>query len=47
MTTEAFMTDAAIGRFYTEAAIGDVLIESIRSRPKRVIDLGSGGGSLG
>jgi type I restriction enzyme M protein len=46
MTTEASMTDAAIGRFYTKAAIGDVLIESIRSRPKRVIDLGSGGGSL-
>jgi type I restriction enzyme M protein len=46
MTTEASMTDAAIGRFYTKAAIGDVLVESIRSRPKRVIDLGSGGGSL-
>lgn len=41
MTTEASMSDAAIGRFYTKAAIGDLLIGSIRSRPKRVIDLGS------
>ncbi|NEV00328.1 N-6 DNA methylase [Bradyrhizobium uaiense] len=46
MTVEAFAADAAMGRFYTNPSIGDVLISSIRARPKRIIDLGSGGGAL-
>ena len=46
MTVEASAPDAAMGRFYTNPSIGDILISSIKSRPKRIIDLGSGGGAL-
>lgn len=46
MTAEVFKTDAASGRFYTSSVVSDILVASMSSRPKRVIDLGSGAGSL-